>query len=120
VGQELFVQATPNIIDKAHELLTQSEPPDERFVKALKLLGIQLGGALQASRSDQATLYQLTQLHRMSAELTTAILDIIREAIRSALKDPTAFDAKPRIGRILNPGQLAPDWWGDELGRNRD
>ena len=116
-GEELFAQATPNIIDKAHELLTQSEPWDQRFVKALKLLGIQLGGTLQASRADQATLYQLTQLHRMSAELTTAIVDIIREATRSALKDPTGPGSKPRIGRILNPHHFAPDWWSEELSQ---
>jgi hypothetical protein len=121
VGQELFAQATPNIIEKAHELLTQSEPPDERFVKAFKLLGIELGGSLQAGQSigrpDQVTLYHLTQLHRMGAELTTAILDIIREAIRSALKDPTGPGSKPRIGRILNPHRFAPDWWSEELSQ---
>jgi len=118
VGQELFAEATPNIIDKAHELLTQSEPWDQRFVKALKLLGIELGGSLQAGdRQEHATQYQLTQLHRMSAELTTAILDIIREAIRSALKDPTGPGSKPRIGRILNPHRFAPDWWSEELSQ---
>jgi hypothetical protein len=121
VGQELFAQATPNIIEKAHELLTQSEPPDERFVKAFKLLGIELGGSLQAGQSigrpDQVTLYHLTQLHRMGAELTTAILDIIREGISSTLNDPKAFGVKPRIGRFLNPHNFGPDWWGDELNQ---
>jgi len=121
VGQELFAQATPNIIEKAHELLTQSEPPDERFVKAFKLLGIELGGSLQAGdqygRPDQVALYHLTQLHRMGAELTTAILDIIREGISSTLNNPKAFGVKPRIGRFLNPHNFGPDWWGDELNQ---
>jgi len=113
-GETLFAEATPNIMDKANELLTQSSPPEQRIVKAFNLLGFELGGSLRPVQPS-AVQYQLVQLHRMGAELVAAIVDIIGEAIRSALKDPTLPGAKPRIGRILNPHHFAPDWWSEEL-----